>query len=80
MSDELPIALIEWGDAWASQDGHTAEALDNEHAPKRQSSVGFLYRQDKHGVMLVGCMTDDDAFDRVLFIPAGMVVSVKYLK
>lgn len=75
---ELPIALVEWIDAWASQAGHTAEELDDEHRGKPTNSVGFLVLQDKHGIMLAGC-ADDDGFDRVLFIPAGIVKSVLIL-
>lgn len=72
--------VVTWNDAWSCAEAYTASDVAAEHRPQVTRSAGFLVRSDRVGVSIAGCvdMRDGETFyDRVLFIPRGMVVSVR---
>lgn len=71
----MKIVLVTWHDAWGDNEFHDHDELDALHHPKVAQSVGFLLKRDKTGITLCGCV-DDKTYDRVMFIPHGMVKSV----
>ena len=71
-----PIAVVTWLDACI----HWGEQEDVIHEPKTQYSAGWLVRSDELGVSLAYTHSDDTGLDDQLFIPAGMVQSVRVIK
>lgn len=72
---KLRIALVVWHDAWDDQVYDEAE-----HGPEVVTSVGFVVKYDDLGMSLVGCDESGHAYKRPLFIPRGVIQSVKFLK
>jgi hypothetical protein len=71
--------MVTWHDAWARHDAHSEDEIAACHRPAVTHSVGFLVRSDRTGITLAACYDDHDgapSYDRVLFIPSGMVVRV----
>jgi hypothetical protein len=78
-----PVVKVTWNDAWCSQAGHSVEAIAAEHEPHVVSSVGFLVRSDRKGVMIAGCYDEKEGepyYDRILFVPRGMVAKVRRVR
>ena len=78
-----PLVVVTWNDAWSSQAGHDADEIENDHKPHVNYSAGFLVKADRVGVTIAGCYdvkSDAPSYDRVLFVPRGMVKSVRKLK
>jgi hypothetical protein len=75
------IVEVTWEDAW--QSGFEEFTLDqlqeDEHGPIVQRSTGYVVKHDDVGIMLVGDQDEDGGLHRAMFIPAGMIVSVKTL-
>ena len=74
------VVLIEWGDAFIEGDDFTQEEADNT-VPVNRSTVGFLVSRNQHGYVLSTDIyaNDDNEFAGRMFIPHGMVLSVKKL-
>lgn len=76
----MKIVLIKWGDAFIETDDFMIEdAKDTE--PVYRDTVGFLITKNQHGYVLA---TDkykkkEDGVSAKMFIPHGMIVSVKEL-
>jgi len=77
------IVMVTWNDAWSSQAGHDREKVETDHRPVVIQSVGFLVKSNRVGITLAGCYDLKDgepSYDRVLFVPRGMVASVRTLR
>jgi hypothetical protein len=75
----MKIVLVEWGDAHATMAEELLEDADDFHKPFIQWSVGFVWKSNKDGISLVACRDEAGGRDRGLFIPRGMVRSVRVL-
>ena len=74
------VLKIEWGDAFIENDDFTQEEADATE-PVYRTSVGFLISKNQHGYVLATDVYRDSAEVAArMFIPHGMVVSVKELK
>lgn len=74
------VVVIEWGDAFIEGDDFTrAEGEATE--PVGRATVGFLVAHNQHGYVLATDTYDEDndEFAGRMFIPHGMVKSVKKL-
>lgn len=78
-----PLVEVTWVDAWASLDGYDAEEIERNHHGHETHSTGYLVRSNSQGVMLAADIDFDDGepkYDRVSFLPRGMVVKVRRLR
>ena len=76
----MKLVTVEWHDAWASTEGHTPEQIERDHGPTVQHSTGWLVKRDRRGVTIAGdrfVLQGELMYDRVLFVPARMVVKVR---
>ena len=74
------VLKIEWGDAFIENDDFTQEEADATE-PVYRTSVGFLISKNQHGyVLATDVYRDSTEVAARMFIPHGMVVSVKELK
>lgn len=76
----MKVAIVTWHDAHASQDFQDSAEVTERHAPRLVRSVGFVYKRDRVGITIVRCTDDQDDFDGRLFIPAGMIKTVRILR
>lgn len=80
MKEKPDLVIVEWGDAWSSAgwaDG------PSEHKAVTVFTVGFLEKNDKVGVTVVGRIADyNNEWGAGLrsFIPAGMIKKIKKIK
>lgn len=76
------LVLVMWADAWSKDawcDRETAETSTVGGEPC--INVGWVVRHDKEGIMLAGSMSvNDRTIGNLMFIPKGMIKSVKRLK
>lgn len=76
MRYRYPVAVVEWLDAVAHDEGDG----EPRHKPERQVTVGWLLKRDMHGVSLAFEYGESDNTYRVeQFMPAGMVKSVRII-
>ena len=74
---DLPLVVVVWLDAWQSE---TAVSLESfEHKPERITTIGWLMRDDEHGVQLANEYYGHTWRGRT-FIPRAMVVDVAHYK
>lgn len=73
------VVLIEWGDAFIEGSDFTQEDADSTE-PVHRTSVGFLIATNQHGyVLATDVYRDEDEVAGKMFIPHGMVYTVKEL-
>jgi hypothetical protein len=76
----MRIIKVTWNDAWQGGfEEFTRKQVRKAHGAFVQTSVGYEAAADKTGITLAGCVDEDGAFHRVLFIPRGMVKTVTVL-
>jgi hypothetical protein len=77
---DLSLVEVTWRDAHQSFETISTEDLGDFHRPCITRSVGYQLLRDSVGISLAGCEDEDGDWDRPLFIPAGMIVTVRVLK
>lgn len=77
--DQLDVWYVRWNDAHQTQDNHTDDDIDEFHVPCVTHSVGYLVRKSRKGVTIAACVDEDISYDRLLFIPRGMIVKMEQL-
>jgi hypothetical protein len=73
----MKIVLVTWGDHWEPVDDYDVEA---DHRLWEVQSVGFLIKQDRHCLQLVGCVDEEGKPDRPLVIARSTIKSIKVLR
>ena len=71
--------LVTWGDAHGGDTGWM-EPEDIKHEPEPVETIGLLWKHDNVGISLIMSKTSDDEVGGYMFIPAGMVMSIKPLQ
>jgi hypothetical protein len=82
MKKHTPV-IVTWLDAWHGSEVYGVEDLEKKHAAHVIHSTGLLVKHDETGVMIAGDVDTwqgEVEYDRVLFVPAGMVVKVTRLR
>lgn len=75
---KYPVVEIRWGDAWGAPGWKHARDIDN--TPMKCVTVGYLIKQDKHGITTAASLDESSDPGMVSFRPHGMITSVKVLK
>lgn len=76
VAGDLPIVEVEWLDAWGH--GEFVESMPTT-VPEPSITVGYLIRQDKHGIAIVA-YANRSHVTYTLSIPKGMIRRVRKLK
>lgn len=72
-----PIVVVHWDDAVDRGDGDRAPR----HEPARQVMVGWMLQYDEDGISIAYEYGEDGSdWRNEVFIPAGMIVQVDYIK
>lgn len=74
------VVSVVWTDAWNDIEGHSLDELKAAHGPLEVTSVGMVVLDDDVGLMLAACIDEEGEHKRTMFIPRGMIVSVKVLR
>ena len=74
---DRPLACVRWTDAHGNS-LTTYEAHEVPHAPAIVQTYGIVIRQDDAGITLACEVFEAGSFRGVTFIPAGMVLEVRY--
>lgn len=80
MAQALRLVEVTWRDAHQSFETLSADELGDFHCPCITRSVGYELLNDSVGISLAGCVDQDATWDRPLFIPARIIVTVRELK
>lgn len=73
----MPAVVVTWLDAHSIHEFQEEDDMGVQHKARVVQSVGWLFRHDETGVTIAGCYDDEGIYDRHLFVPAGMVLSVQ---
>jgi len=73
----LPVVVVTWVDAHDNPAHIDSDQVDEEHKPNLVHSVGWLLKKDKKGVTIARCYDDEKESDASLFVPTGMIQSVR---
>lgn len=74
------LVIVEWGDAWTS--GKWSDD-DSSNEPVQVVTIGWVEKQDKKGITVVGRICNDDGELGTgvrSFIPAGMITKITKVK
>lgn len=78
MVQKLPLAVVEWLDAWV--DGNDPVNLADAaatHKPKVVVTIGWVLLQNNHGISIANeHYGDEDTYRGRTFIPAAMIKSI----
>jgi len=84
---KLPLVEVVWNDAHSdAEKTELASEVGDFHNPAVITSCGYLVRRNKIGLTIAGCYDqfhgeeEREGYERVMFIPAGMVVKVRRLR
>jgi hypothetical protein len=69
--------IVNWDDAWASQEDYTVDEA-RKFTPHPTKSIGFLVKHGD-GVCVLAQSKDEAGISEVLVIPEGMVTRVQEL-
>ena len=71
------VVVIKWGDAFVDTDDFDPK---EDTGPVVRNTVGWLVAKNQHGYILcTDTFDEDDDVNTKMFIPKGMVISVKKL-
>ena len=74
-----PYVELKWNDAHADNDFNSPKKLKKKHEPRVVTTVAIQYKRNKAGITIIRDYDDQGEGDGRLFVPAGMIVSVRRL-
>lgn len=76
----LPLVMVSWNDAWIrAEEPVTLPDVAATHKPMLIHTLGYLLREDEHGVSLANEYYDEEGTYRGrTFIPRAMILSVEH--
>lgn len=76
----MRIVEVTWLDAHAALEALSAADIKAFHRACSTYSVGYEIQNDASGISLGGDFDEDGIFDRLTFIPKGMIEKITVLK